>query len=287
MDQAIIGYTVAYSELEQEKQLLEERCKKMEADMKKMEGLVEELVGVVECPVCLVLPNQGGPVPVCPNGHFVCRTCRDRLRQDAAAEPVKCPSCTVDLGDATSLLASRLVEGVKHQCEHFGCEEMVDFAQLEKHLRDCGYRKVLCPGDGISCTTTLSFNKIEEHVLTCEDISHQTLDNNSTREYTFRFFRPTIVKAHGKMFFCRMNKIQNMFFWEIVMLGSEEECKGYKASLTILKNDNSEVLKSTWCPRPIDQRRTGDVGLYLPREVFTGTIPIINFNVRIFIDKIK
>ena len=114
MDQAIIGYTVAYSELEKEKQLLEERCKIMEADMKKMEGLVEELVGVVECPVCLVLPNQGGPVPVCPNGHFVCRTCRDRLRQEAGADPVKCPSCTVDLGNATSLLASRLVEGVKH-----------------------------------------------------------------------------------------------------------------------------------------------------------------------------
>ena len=67
------------------------------------------------------------------------------------------------------------------------------------------------------------------------------------------------------------------------MLGSEEECKGYKASLTILKNDNSEVLKSTWCPRPIDQRRTGDIGLYLPREVLTGTN---NFNVRIFIEKI-
>ena len=284
MDQAIIGYTVAYSELEQEKQLLEERCKKMEADMKKMEGLVEELVGVVECPVCLVLPNQGGPVPVCPNAHFVCRTCRDRLRQEAGADPVKCPSCTVDLGDATSLLASRLVEGVKHQCEHFGCEEMVDFAQLEKHLRDCGYRKVLCPGKGTTCTTTLPFNKIEEHVLTCEDIS--TYFNNSTKPPIVdpgMVSLTTIVKAHGMMFFCRMEKIQNMFFWEMVMLGSEEECKGYKASLTILKNDNSAFLKSTWCPRPIDQRRTGDVGLYLPREVLTG---MDNCSVRICIDKI-
>ena len=123
-------------------QRLEQHCKKLEADKKKrdeelvkMIELVKELVGVVECQVCLVLPKQAGPVPVCPNGHFVCRTCRDRLRQDAGAEAAKCPSCTVDLGNGTSLLASRLVEKVKHQCEHFGCEEMVDFAEFENHLQ--------------------------------------------------------------------------------------------------------------------------------------------------------
>ena len=43
---------------------------------KQLRDLVEELKGVVECPVCLVLPREGGPVPVCSNGHFVCRTCR-------------------------------------------------------------------------------------------------------------------------------------------------------------------------------------------------------------------
>merc|ERR1719430_1395556 len=151
-------------------------------------GLVKELVGVVECQVCLVLPKQAGPVPVCPNGHFVCRTCRDRLRQDAGAEVAKCPSCTVDLGNGTSLLASRLVEKLKHQCEHLGCEKMVEFAQFEKHLRSCQFRQVPCPGKGTHCQILLPFNKVEEHVSTCSDtqFKYQTkaLENNSEEHVT-------------------------------------------------------------------------------------------------------
>ena len=49
---------------------------KLRMENKQLRELVEELKGVVECTVCLVLPRDGGPVPVCNNGHFVCRTCR-------------------------------------------------------------------------------------------------------------------------------------------------------------------------------------------------------------------
>ena len=294
-----------YSQLMQEKQLLEERCKKLEADKKKVdeEGLqlrelVEELVGVVECPVCLVLPTQEGPIPVCPNGHFVCRTCRDRLRQDAGADLVKCPSCTVDLGNATSLLASRLVEGVKHQCEHFGCEEMVEFAKLGTHLRVCQFRRVLCPGKGTTCTIILPFNKMEEHVLSCGNNQFRHLilpfENKSEVHYDIQtwlrplqYWKTVIVEAHGKMFFCKMMRRKKMFFWEVVMLGSEEECNGYKVSLAILKN-SFEVFKSTWCPRPIDQERIGGRGLYLSKKdlACSATEENFKFTTKISIDKI-
>ena len=53
-----------------------EEVVQLRQENKQLRELVEELKGVVECPVCLVLPREGGPVPVCSNGHFVCRTCR-------------------------------------------------------------------------------------------------------------------------------------------------------------------------------------------------------------------
>ena len=51
---------------------LEEEKKNMEAEKK---DLKEELKGLIECPVCLMAPREREPVPVCSNGHIVCRPC--------------------------------------------------------------------------------------------------------------------------------------------------------------------------------------------------------------------
>ena len=56
------------------------RLKKVERENKELRDAMNELRGMVECPVCLLVPRQGGPLPVCSNGHFVCCTCRDRIR---------------------------------------------------------------------------------------------------------------------------------------------------------------------------------------------------------------
>merc|ERR1711990_1231957 len=53
-------------ELEEENR----RMKKVEEENKELREAMEELRGMVECPVCLLVPRQGGPVPVCSNGHF-------------------------------------------------------------------------------------------------------------------------------------------------------------------------------------------------------------------------
>ena len=78
-----------------------------------------------------------------------------------------CPSCTVHLGNATSLIASRLVERVKHECENEGCDEMFNLTQLETHQEVCLFRKVLCPGSDKGkndCMLEMPFNKVAEHV---------------------------------------------------------------------------------------------------------------------------
>ena len=57
----------------------DEEAVQLRLENKQLRELVEELKGVVECQVCWVLPKDPGPVPVCSNGHFVCRNCRQGL----------------------------------------------------------------------------------------------------------------------------------------------------------------------------------------------------------------
>ena len=298
-----------HSELQAEKVQVEESYRKLVAEKNEvvdeegvqLRGLVEELVGVVECPVCLVLPRHGGPVPVCPNGHFVCRTCRDQLRQEAGADAAKCPSCTIDLGNATSLLASRLVERVKHQCEHAGCNEMVEFAKFETHLQVCEFRLVLCPGRESCCKALIPFNKMEEHVSSCGGNDHftnqfMTLENNAIMPYSNSVlnrgslrYQTTTIKAHGKTFFCKMKRDEDrIYFWELVMLGSEEECKGFRASLAILEENDKVFAGSVFHPRPISQKGWEKMGLYVPEKNLASrtTENIYWFRIKISVDKI-
>ena len=117
---------------------------------------------------------------MCCNGHFVCSTCRDRITQEAVVNGVgepKCPSCMVNLGTATSLLASRLIQNVKHECQHDGCEEMIPFADLKKHQLVCLFRKVLCPGSG-DCELKISYNKVDEHARICNTFEKSIFENN-------------------------------------------------------------------------------------------------------------
>ena len=73
-------------QLEEEKRQLEDGKRQLEVDQGKLEvereqarSFLKELVSLVKCPVCLYLPREDKPVPCCPQGHFVCLTCKDRL----------------------------------------------------------------------------------------------------------------------------------------------------------------------------------------------------------------
>ena len=73
--------------LEEEKKNMGEEIRNMSEEKEEIqEKIEEELKGLIECPVCLMAPRERGPVPVCSNGHIVCRPCRDRIRQEAREE---------------------------------------------------------------------------------------------------------------------------------------------------------------------------------------------------------
>ena len=248
-------------------------------DLKGYGKAMEELKGMVECPVCQNVPRHGGPVPVCSNGHFLCVPCRDRIRQEAGVVPPKCPSCMVDLGNGTSLLASRLLEKVKHECKEEGCEEMFSFHDLEKHERVCLFRKVLCPSSNFYCSLEMPFNKVEEHVMVCNGFNKTIDDNNTERTLTLpqtskgndnlATWPTKTISAHGRKFFFRTKRENKNFYSETVMLGSEDECKDFLAYGSIRDKDNKVFTMNASRPRPISLEKWGSMGLVIPEDILS------------------
>ena len=270
-------------QMQEENKDVKEEYKQITDENKQMKDVVEELREMIECPVCLLVPRQRGPVPVCSNGHILCHACTDRIRLDARAAGgnAKCPSCTVDLGNTTSLLASRLVERVEHECEHNGCEQMIAFDQLVNHQMSCSFRKVLCPGSGKTCKNVeMPLNKVEEHIKTCPDNLKPIQLNNAVvklrmserykdSEETLLWGSHTFM-VHGKTFFMRKKREKHILHCETVMLGGAEECKGFFVDTKILDKDSKTVTANTSHPRPIGQEAWGHMGLLLPEKGLSG-----------------
>ena len=124
----------------------------------------------------------------------------------------------VNLGNSTSLLASRLLEKVKHECmaKEEGCEEMISFPDLEKHQTVCLFREVLCPAPDCNCGLRIPFSKLEEHSMICTGIS-KTIHNNNfdmriSMTQTIRgsdkllAWQSLNISAHGRKFFVRTKR---------------------------------------------------------------------------------
>ena len=235
----------------------------------------------------LMAPREKGPVPVCSNGHIICRPCRDRIRQEAGEEVAKCPSCMVDLGNATSLIASRLVEKVNHECENDGCAEMFKLSQLGGHQDICLFRKVRCPGSGHSCKLELPFNKVEKHIRNCPDTSKVISENNSAWTAFISqdardsvqskfFWNSKRIVAYDRIFFLKHKKENSNHYFEALMLGSEEESMGYQASITIQKpgqnTSSKHFARNVSNPRHIDLESWGVMGLTLPQKALSKFI---------------
>ena len=227
----------------------------------------------------------------------------------------KCPSCTIDLGNATSLLASKLVEAVKHECEHDGCKEMVAFLEFEQHKGTCSFRPVPCNHPGCKevmalkdfekhkqaclfrsvhcpdsrCTNIMPISKLEEHWNICSPRTPQTICPHSAMQCsgaericghdwvefkrTSGFFRTSRILAHGKMFFLKINHPGTFYFLEIVMMGTEAECEGFVASITVLDKDMKDFASMSSHPRPLDEQAWGMMGLTLPNKDMSKITP--------------
>jgi len=117
---------------------------------------------VLECPVCLTVPREG-PLPSCPAGHIVCKSCESYLNH------AECPTCRrpMLLGYANYPL-SELIEKVRHFCKykHLGCETKEFLVDLESHEKECVHRKIQCPQ--VNCRKLVTLSKFSDHAETSE-----------------------------------------------------------------------------------------------------------------------
>ena len=93
-----------------------------ENKMKKQSEFCQQLTNKMECPICHEVPHHG-PVPVCPNGHVVCTTCKTEL----------CPTCRQPMGAGKSILANLVLEHVEKKCKFVCCDEELVLVKLDQH----------------------------------------------------------------------------------------------------------------------------------------------------------
>ena len=96
----------------------------------------------LECPVCLSLPRDL-PVPCCPSGHIVCRSCRSAVK--------RCPICRQKMpANLTNSVVGSLIEQVEHKCKFSdqGCKVKMMLKDLVTHEKQCPERTFNCPFNG-------------------------------------------------------------------------------------------------------------------------------------------
>ena len=237
-------------------------------------------------------------MPVCSNGHFVCIQCKEALKKAAKADVIaagfrympapeaKCPSCTVPLGNATSLLAHRVIENIQHECSNLGCRQLVDFEDFEEHLKVCQHRIVLCPG-AETCNLLLPIGQVEEHISSCPAVASTLTPNhslqvsgiaaNKVKNGKTIMWATQLIKHEGRTFFVRRRRLNNTFNFEVVVNGDEAEAEGFSASMSLMMGNNSKrtYMHVTSSPRPISKVSWGHRGLSVPEsDISKGRPPL-------------
>ena len=133
---------------------------------------------------------------------------------------------------------------------------MVEHKEYKRHQETCGHRPVICPGSA-GCGETMAFCEVEEHVSTCSDISRGFTEIDMDEEemldmglivWNARMFND----VEGETFFLQIQKEENIFSVDVVMLGSKEQCEGLAAEVSFTNPvTRREFFKSTFSPRPI------------------------------------
>jgi len=228
-------------EHENEVKILKNRIDELE---KQHMDMVDKLKDKIECPVCMEIPRKG-PLPVCPNGHFVCPQCKKE----------SCPTCRSNMGNNKSILAGTIIDNIEHKCKFEDCDESFRLPDLDKHEETCPHRIVSCPHP--SCNMKVSLSKLRSHLLDKSSCQNNNclvnLTNNddykNSYEITRDFERPSITWGlkifdfEDMEFVFYPQKHEGRFYFVIVMLGSDLQCSKYRVELELHEyscNDSSD-----------------------------------------------
>ncbi|KAF0918386.1 hypothetical protein E2562_023547 [Oryza meyeriana var. granulata] len=96
---------------------------------------------VLDCPVCLEPLKP--PILQCSVGHFICSSCRGKLK--------KCPVCSRTSFERCFGM-ERVVESILVPCSYavYGCTEKVTYFNKKSHEQACSHGPCSCPDSGCS-----------------------------------------------------------------------------------------------------------------------------------------
>jgi len=176
--------------------------------------LHENLRSRIECPVCYEVPTSG-PLPVCPNGHIICKQC-NRTR---------CPVCRTRMTGGVSLLGSTVLESIDHKCPHeaWGCPAYpLPLQEMLRHKTECQFRPAKCQYDFLGCPAPLlPFKEMLRHNTECQFRPATTV------------WRCPVKSMHGEL--C------NFYV-------TREEIEQYKAAVHLNKSHGVTVSKMKAAP---------------------------------------
>jgi hypothetical protein len=232
-------------ELKQENHELKQQKDEAVQENWQHEGLLEEMRSKVECPVCLAVP-RAGPVPMCPGDPFLCSRCK-AVRERAGRRD--CPSCRGPMGEARSLLATLVIENVKHECEHMDCEVRMDFKEYKRHQEACDFRPVRCPG----FDKLMAFWDVKQHVVQCTGIDVVLLpvisfvlsDAELSDNPKDVIWQTSSFEFDSKSFFLQQqkNKRGGIYLAKVVMLGNQEQCDEYITEISFLNQNSRPIFR--------------------------------------------
>jgi len=232
-EQRMEGLKRKLAEQRMEFRAARKRMKRMHEDeVHQLKKKIEIMKEKVECPVCLQAPRSG-PIYVCPNGHFVCKDCKQR----------SCPTCRTQMGQGKSLLAVAVIENIEHPCKYDSCSLSLPLPVLESHEARCPHRTVSCP-DG-DCRSKVPLARLVSHLsqseYCCADSAPTQLQAGADwvrKNYVIddvanvdEGWPMSLYSFDDQDFAVIPSKSNGQYFFVLVMFATKSECIKYKVEI--------------------------------------------------------
>jgi len=251
---------------------------------RKMDKISDEL----QCPVCLLIPREV-PIPACPVGHIICKTCRGNM--------TTCPTCRRLMPeDGTNTLANKMIELVPHSCKYSKCQVKNYLKEIEEHEARCPERAVKCPYLYCNANEEVKVSEFKKHAIDkdCTFYSSDFLSKGTIKSCIEtssgesiqsvvsedRNWKMRAFEDHGKLFYFHRHyfSAEQTFAFYVTMAEHDSEAEKHLAKMT-LKHQNDwrkslsftqNVISMDSAPSDINSVLSSKSVMFVPWRTMSG-----------------